>query len=66
MEELTGKRVLILGLGVTGRSAARFCAARGAAVVAADEREPAALDSLEDLPGSVELRLGLPFPDPAG
>jgi UDP-N-acetylmuramoylalanine--D-glutamate ligase len=66
LEDLTGKSVLILGLGVTGRSAARFCAARGAAVVAADEREPAALDSLEDLPGSVEFRLGLPFPDPAG
>lgn len=65
MDELSGQKVLILGLGITGRSAARFCAERGAAVLAADEREPAQLDSLEDLAGSVELRLGSPFPDPA-
>jgi UDP-N-acetylmuramoylalanine--D-glutamate ligase len=65
LNELSGQKVLILGLGITGRSAAHFCAARGAAVVAADEREPAALDSLEDLAGAVELRLGRPFPDPA-
>ncbi|MEN8181135.1 MAG: UDP-N-acetylmuramoyl-L-alanine--D-glutamate ligase [Myxococcota bacterium] len=66
MDELAGRRVLVLGLGVTGRSAARFCAERGARVVAADEREPAALSQLDSLPRAVETRLGRPFPDPAG
>jgi UDP-N-acetylmuramoylalanine--D-glutamate ligase len=62
MLDLAGKRVLVLGLGISGRSAAAFCAARGARVVAADER--ADLD-VRELPASVELRLGAPAPDPA-
>lgn len=66
VDELSGRRVLVLGLGVSGRSASRFCAERGAAVVAADEREPAALGPLQDLASCVELQLGRPFPDPAG
>jgi UDP-N-acetylmuramoylalanine--D-glutamate ligase len=65
MSELRGRKVLVLGLGVSGRSAARFCAARGAAVVAADERDAAALGALPELEPAVELRLGRPFPDPA-
>jgi UDP-N-acetylmuramoylalanine--D-glutamate ligase len=63
--ELSGRKVLVLGLGVSGRSAARFCAERGAAVVAADEREPAAFGDLSELEECVELALGRPFPDPA-
>ena len=62
MEELRGARVLVLGLGVSGISAAAFCAERGARVVAADER-PA--DQLPPLPPQVEPWLGRPFPDPA-
>lgn len=62
MLDLHGQRVLVLGLGVSGRSAANFCARRGAAVVAADERDAAALGALADLDASVERRLGQPFP----
>ncbi len=65
MEELARRRVLVLGLGVSGRSAAAFCAARGARVTAADERSASALTGLDSLDGRVELRLGVPFPDPA-
>jgi UDP-N-acetylmuramoylalanine--D-glutamate ligase len=60
--ELAGKRVLVLGLGITGRSAARFLVERGAHVTVADDR--ADLDA-SSLPTSVELRLGAPAPDPA-
>jgi len=38
MEALDGKRVLVLGLGLSGRSAALFCAERGARVTVADEK----------------------------
>ncbi|MEE2679159.1 MAG: UDP-N-acetylmuramoyl-L-alanine--D-glutamate ligase [Myxococcota bacterium] len=61
MLELADKRVLVLGLGISGQSAARFCADRGARVVAADERIP---DSTPPVPG-VEFIVGQPFPDPA-
>jgi len=37
MEDLARQKILVLGLGVSGRSAASFCAARGAEVVGADE-----------------------------
>jgi UDP-N-acetylmuramoylalanine--D-glutamate ligase len=60
--DLAGKNVLVLGLGISGRSAAEFCAARGARVVAADDRADV---ETSGLPGSVELRLGEPMPDPA-
>jgi UDP-N-acetylmuramoylalanine--D-glutamate ligase len=63
MLDLTGKRVLVLGLGLTGRSAAAFCAARGAQVLAADERAARDLEGLEALDGDVGLALGEPFPD---
>jgi UDP-N-acetylmuramoylalanine--D-glutamate ligase len=60
--ELSGTRVLVLGLGLSGVSAARFCAERGARVVAADEGPAAAAEAL---PAGVEIRRGAPFPDPA-
>jgi UDP-N-acetylmuramoylalanine--D-glutamate ligase len=63
MESLAGKRVLVLGLGVSGRSAAAWCAERGARVVAADERPDEALAG--ELPPGVEPWIGRSFPDPA-
>jgi UDP-N-acetylmuramoylalanine--D-glutamate ligase len=63
--ELEGRRILVLGLGVSGRSAADFCAARGARVLAADERPAEAIEDLAELDPRVERRLGRPFPDPA-
>ena len=60
--DLAGARVLILGLGVSGVSAARWCAERGARVVAADEG-PAKADA-QPIPG-VDVRRAAPFPDPA-
>ena len=65
MEELARRRVLVLGLGVSGRSAAAFCAAHGAEVTAADERDPAKLPGLDSLDARIALSLGRPFPDPA-
>ncbi len=62
MLNLTGQSVLVLGLGVSGRSAAAFCAARGARVLAADERTDLDVSSL---PRPVAVKLGAPFPDPA-
>jgi UDP-N-acetylmuramoylalanine--D-glutamate ligase len=64
-EQLAGRRVLVLGLGLSGRSAACHCAAAGAQVVAADERPAAELGELRELAGVAELALGEPFPDPA-
>ena len=63
-----GKSVLVLGLGVSGRSAARFCADRGARVTAVDERDAGQTDELEELKAlaGVEVAVGGPFPDPAG
>jgi len=62
--EFAGQHVLVLGLGVSGCSAARYCAERGACVVAADERPREAISGVETLPTSIELALGRPFPDP--
>lgn len=64
--ELVDTRVLVLGLGVSGRSAARFCAERGAHVVAADERPESALRDLDELGPSVELRCGQQLPNAVG
>lgn len=64
-DALAGRRVLVLGLGVSGRSAAAYCADRGALVTAADERSRAELGPLEALEGRATLRTGRPFPDPA-
>jgi UDP-N-acetylmuramoylalanine--D-glutamate ligase len=63
--ELAGQNVLVLGLGVSGCSAARFCAERGASVTAADERPREAIRDLDSLPSSIELAVGQPLPDPS-
>jgi len=62
MEDFDGQRVCVLGLGRSGRSAAAFLAARGARVVAVDERPAGEIEPLE-LPREVEVRVGAPFPD---
>jgi UDP-N-acetylmuramoylalanine--D-glutamate ligase len=65
MADLAGKRVLVLGLGVSGRSAARWLADQGASVVAADER-PAGELALAEVDPRVTIVCGEGFPDPAG
>jgi UDP-N-acetylmuramoylalanine--D-glutamate ligase len=66
MNSYDGQRVLVLGLGRSGRSAARWLATQGARVVAADEN-PAPPDDADAAPreAGIEWRLGQPFPDPA-
>jgi UDP-N-acetylmuramoylalanine--D-glutamate ligase len=66
MLALAGQRVLVLGLGVSGVSAARFCHQRGARVLAADERPAEVIRGLAGLPREIEIQVGAPFPDPAG
>jgi len=51
-----GKRVLVVGLGESGRAAARFFVSRGATVSATDSRVDLETTELEDL--GVELHLG--------
>jgi len=66
MKELRGKSVLVLGLGISGKSAAQFCVTHGAArVVAADERTREALGDLGPIPAEVEICAGTSLPDPA-
>jgi len=60
MLDLDGQNVLVLGAGISGRSAAAFCAQQGARVVLADERAEVGAG---ELPRGVETRLGAPFPD---
>jgi UDP-N-acetylmuramoylalanine--D-glutamate ligase len=52
--ELRAKRVMVVGLGVSGTAAARFLASRGASLVLADTRQALSTDALP--PG--EIRLG--------
>jgi len=60
---LSGKRVLVLGLGDTGLSCARWLAARGAQVGVADSREaPPHAQRLAELLPQVSLHTG-PFDD---
>jgi UDP-N-acetylmuramoylalanine--D-glutamate ligase len=54
MNELTGKKVLIVGLGRSGIAAARHCAAAGASVTVADAK-PA-----DELAGALAALAGLP------
>ena len=54
--ELTGKRVLILGLGESGLACARWCARQGAAVRVADTRQaPPCLEALHHRVASAEF-----------
>ena len=61
--ELRDRTVLVLGLGLSGKAMARWCARAGARVRCADSRTaPPALDALRaELPG-IDLRLGAPQP----
>jgi UDP-N-acetylmuramoylalanine--D-glutamate ligase len=61
--EFAGQNVLVLGLGVSGRSAARFCAERGAKVIAADERPLESIPDFDAMPDEIDCRFGAPFPD---
>lgn len=65
MDTLHGKRVLVLGLGMSGRSAAKFCHEHGAIVTACDERPAEKLPDIDTISSYATLRLGQPFPDPA-
>lgn len=67
MESFAGQNVLVLGLGRSGRSAAHWLAERGARVVAADENAAPGDGAPDDAlrRAGVELRVGMPFPDPA-
>jgi UDP-N-acetylmuramoylalanine--D-glutamate ligase len=51
------ERVLVYGLGLSGRAAARFLLARGVAVISVDEK-PAEKLELEDLGGQIEVHAG--------
>jgi UDP-N-acetylmuramoylalanine--D-glutamate ligase len=65
LAELQDWKVLVIGLGMTGRSAAAFCAARGARVVAVDERPIESFsdsDALLELAREVELHTGVELP----
>lgn len=61
--ELAGRDVLVLGLGVSGRSVVDHCVRRGARVVAADERPVDQIPEAASLPAGVEGHFGKPFPD---
>jgi UDP-N-acetylmuramoylalanine--D-glutamate ligase len=61
MTELCGKRVLVIGLGRTGRSVARFAASRGAQLVLCEQRPDVETDGL---PAGAELHAG--GEDPGG
>src|SRR6266403_2261116 len=54
MEQLKGKRVMVAGLGVSGRAAARFLSRNGAALVLTDRNKDVATDELP----SGEVHLG--------
>ena len=64
MEGIANQKILVMGLGATGRSAANFCIARGASVLAADERGEDQFAGLENLDSRVDRVFGAPFPDP--
>ncbi|MDE2311324.1 MAG: UDP-N-acetylmuramoyl-L-alanine--D-glutamate ligase [Betaproteobacteria bacterium] len=59
MRKLADKKVLVLGLGETGLSLARWLVAQGAHVCAADSRElPPALDTLRTQLPQIEIHCG--------
>ena len=61
--ELSGKRVLVVGLGKSGLAAARFLKERGARVTVSDAR-PATL--IAELPGLLEPGLPKELEPPVG
>jgi UDP-N-acetylmuramoylalanine--D-glutamate ligase len=61
--EFAGQNVLVLGLGLSGRSAVHYLADRGANVTAADERSADVIQGLNELPAETETHLGRPFPE---
>ncbi len=66
LEILDRARVLVIGMGISGRSAAAFCAGRGARVVAVDERPRDAFPDTADfdeLPADVDLRFSTLVPN---
>jgi UDP-N-acetylmuramoylalanine--D-glutamate ligase len=57
--DLTGKRVLVVGLGRSGVAAARLCAAKGALVTVNDAKSAAELEGVfAGLPSSVRHEVG--------
>lgn len=59
LEELCGKKVLVIGAGLSGRAAAIFLSGKGAAAVLADNKEADALEGLDEVRAAgVELCLG--------
>ncbi|HUG82885.1 MAG TPA: UDP-N-acetylmuramoyl-L-alanine--D-glutamate ligase [Bryobacterales bacterium] len=56
---LEGKNVLVVGLGESGKAAARFAAARGAAVTVTDRRSAAELGEAVEEMGRLGARLAL-------
>ena len=65
--QLKHARVLILGLGISGESAAALCAAHQAQVTVHDQHDPDAFTAaVERLSAhAIDYRLGTPAPDPA-
>ncbi len=63
--EFGGKRVLVIGLGKTGISTARFLAGRGASVVVADDKPPAEMGDAATALAGLDLRFNLGSPDAA-
>jgi UDP-N-acetylmuramoylalanine--D-glutamate ligase len=60
MTEWTDKKVLVLGLGETGRSLVRWLCAQGASVRVADSRDfPPSLEALQEQFPQVEFRCGV-------
>ncbi len=68
MIELSGKRVLVVGLGTSGAEAARVASGRGAVVRVVDSSaSPAMAQSSDELRGlGVKVDLGLEVPDDIG
>ncbi len=60
--ELAGRDVLVLGLGVSGRSVVDHCVRLGARVVVADERPEERIPEAGRLPPGVVGHFGKPFP----
>lgn len=68
MLELNGRTVVVVGLGKSGQAAARFCAARGARVVATDSAPAERLaPAVWDLPAEIMAggHAGVPFTEAA-